>query len=67
MVGLHSSDIFINAGCNFNVAITERAAYEAGSAMCNLGTNFAFALGPRKTTDNLHRVCPSQDLPDAEA
>jgi hypothetical protein len=31
----------------------------------NLGTNSAFALRPRKTTENLDRVGRSQDLPDA--
>jgi hypothetical protein len=30
-----------------------------------LGTNSAFAVGPRKTTENLDRVGRSQDLPDA--
>jgi hypothetical protein len=38
-----------------------------GSMQCNveLGTNSAFALGPRKTTENLDQVGRSQDLPDA--
>jgi hypothetical protein len=31
-----------------------------------LGTNPAFALGPRKTTEKLDRVGWSQDLPDAK-
>jgi hypothetical protein len=31
----------------------------------NLGINSAFALGPRKTTENLDRVGRSQDFPDA--
>jgi hypothetical protein len=31
-----------------------------------LGTNSAFALGPRNTTGNLDRVGRSQDLPDAK-
>jgi hypothetical protein len=35
------------------------------SATWNLGTNSAFAVGPRKTTENLDRVGRSQDLPDA--
>jgi hypothetical protein len=37
------------------------------SMQCNVefGTNSAFALGPRKTTENLDRVGRSQDLPDA--
>jgi hypothetical protein len=30
-----------------------------------LGSNSAFALGPRKTTENLNQVGRSQDLPDA--
>jgi hypothetical protein len=42
-----------------------RAAWEACSATWNLGTNSAFALGPRKPTENLDRVGRSQDLPDA--
>jgi hypothetical protein len=33
------------------------------SMKCNV--EFAFALGPRKTTENLDRVGRSQDLPDA--
>ena len=40
------------------------AACEACSATWNLGTNSAFALGPRKTTENLDRIGRSQDLPD---
>jgi hypothetical protein len=47
----------------FNVIIG-RAAWEACSATWNLGTNSAFALGPRKTTEILDRVGRSQDLPD---
>jgi hypothetical protein len=31
----------------------------------NLGTNSAFAVGPRKTTENLDRVGRPQDPPDA--
>jgi hypothetical protein len=31
-----------------------------------LGTNSAFGLGPRKTTENLHRIGRSHDLPDAK-
>jgi hypothetical protein len=42
-----------------------RVAWEVYSATWNLGTNSAFALGPRKTTENLHRDGRSQDLPDA--
>jgi hypothetical protein len=34
-------------------------------ATWNLDTNSAFALGPRKTTENLHRVGRSQALPNA--
>jgi hypothetical protein len=41
-----------------------RAAWEAYSATWNLGPNSAFALGPRKTTENLNWVGRSQDLPD---
>jgi hypothetical protein len=37
---------------------------EACSATWNLGTNSAYALVLRKTTENLNRVCRSQDLPD---
>jgi hypothetical protein len=33
------------------------------SARWNLGTNSAFALGPRKPTENLHYVVRSQDVP----
>jgi hypothetical protein len=42
-----------------------RAAWEACSSTWNLGTNSAFALGPRKTTEYLHRVGRSQDVPNA--
>jgi hypothetical protein len=42
-----------------------RAACEACSATWSLGTNSAFALGPRKTTENLDRVDRSQDITDA--
>jgi hypothetical protein len=48
----------------FNVTIG-RAAWEPCSATWNLGTNSAFALGPRKTAENLDGVGRSQDLPDA--
>jgi hypothetical protein len=48
----------------FDVTIG-RAACEACSTTWNLGTNSAFALGSRKTTENLDRVGRSQDLPDA--
>jgi hypothetical protein len=51
-------------GRNFDVTIG-RAACEASSATWNLGTNSAFALGPRKTTENIDRVYRSKDLPDA--
>jgi hypothetical protein len=37
----------------------------ARSARWYLGTNSAFTLGPRKTTENLDWVGQSQDLPDA--
>jgi hypothetical protein len=39
-------------GRNSNVTIG-RAACEACNAIWNLGTNSAFALGPRKTTEKL--------------
>jgi hypothetical protein len=55
--GVHSGEIF-------NVTI-RRAACEACSPTWNLGTDSAFALGPRKTTENLDRVGRSQNLPDA--
>jgi hypothetical protein len=48
----------------FNFTIG-RAAWETCSAPWNLGTNSEFALGPRKTTENLDRVGRSQDIPDA--
>jgi hypothetical protein len=48
----------------FNVIIG-RAAWKACSATLNLGTNLAFALGARKTMENLDRVGRSQDFPDA--
>jgi hypothetical protein len=51
-------------GRNFDVTIG-RAACEAFSTTWNLGTNSAFALGSRKTTENLDRVGWSQGLPDA--
>jgi hypothetical protein len=35
------------------------------SATWNLGTNSAFALGPRKTTENLDQVGRSQNVLDA--
>jgi hypothetical protein len=37
------------------------------SVLCkwNLGTDSAFAVGPKKPTENLDRVCRSQGLPDA--
>jgi hypothetical protein len=46
---------------------TGRAACEAHSATWNLGTNSAFALGSRKTTENFDRVSRSQDLQDAKS
>jgi hypothetical protein len=58
------SQSYDSAGEIVNVAI-ERAAWEACSATWNLITNSAFALGPRKTKENLDRVDRSQDLPDA--
>jgi hypothetical protein len=67
--GLHWNGILSDIrratlGRNFNVTVG-RAACEACSATWNLGTNSAFALWPRKTTENLNRVGRSQDLPDA--
>jgi hypothetical protein len=49
---------------NLNIWSIGRAAWEACSATWNLGTNSAFALGLRKTTENLNRVGQSQDLTD---
>jgi hypothetical protein len=48
----------------FNVTIG-RAACEACGATWNMGTNLAFALGPRKTTEYLVRVSRSQDFQDS--
>jgi hypothetical protein len=58
------SQSYVGVGRIFIVTIG-RAAWEACSATWNLGTNSAFALGPRKTTENLDRIGRSQDLPDA--
>jgi hypothetical protein len=52
-------------GRNFDIT-NGRAACEASRATWNLGTNSAFALGSRKTTENLDRIGRSQDLPDAK-
>jgi hypothetical protein len=50
-----------------NCGVTDRrAACEACSATWNLGTKSMFALGSRKTTENLDRVGRSHDLPDAD-
>jgi hypothetical protein len=51
--------------CDISNATIGRAAWEACSATWNLGTNSAFALGPRKITENLDLVGRSQDLPNA--
>jgi hypothetical protein len=51
-------------GRNFDIT-NRRAACEACSATWNLGTNSAFALGSRKTTEKFDRVGRSQDLPNA--
>jgi hypothetical protein len=51
--------------CKISNITIGRAAWEAYSATWNLGTNSAFALGPRKTTENLDRVGRSQDLLNA--
>jgi hypothetical protein len=40
--------------------------WEARSATCVWGSNLAFAIGPRKTTENLDRAGRSQDLSDAQ-
>jgi hypothetical protein len=58
---LHWSEIYSDIrratlGRNFEVTIG-RAAWESCSATWNLGTNSAFTLGRRKTTENLNRVC----------
>jgi hypothetical protein len=52
-------------GMKFLNVTIGRAACEACSATWNLGTNSAFALGPRKTMENLDRDGRSHDLPDA--
>jgi hypothetical protein len=43
----------VSVGGNFLNITHERAAWEVCSATWNLGTKSAFALGPRKTTENL--------------
>jgi hypothetical protein len=58
------SQSHVSVGEILNVTIG-RAAWEACSATWNLGTNSAFALGPKKPTENLNPVGWSQDLPDA--
>jgi hypothetical protein len=60
---LHYGEILTNIGRailgrKFDVT-NGRAAYEASSKTWNLGTNSAFVLGLRKTTENLDRVCGS--------
>jgi hypothetical protein len=55
------SQSHVSAGRNFQCY-----HWDACSATWNLGTNSAFALGRRKTTENLDRVGRSQDLPDAD-
>jgi hypothetical protein len=52
-------------GRNWDVT-NGKAANEAYSATWNFGTNSAFALGSRKTTEKLDRVGRSQDIPDAD-
>jgi hypothetical protein len=42
-----------------------RAICEASGEKWNFCTNSTFALGPRKSTENLDRVGRSQDHPDA--
>jgi hypothetical protein len=51
-------------GQNFDIT-NGKAACEACSSTWNLGINSAFALGSRKTTENLDRIGRSQELPDA--
>jgi hypothetical protein len=46
---------------NFEIAIG-RAACEAYRATWNLGTNSAFALGLRETTENLDRVATMKNI-----
>jgi hypothetical protein len=50
---------------NFDVTIG-RAMREACNVTWNMATNLVFALGRKKTTENLDRVGRSQDLPDAD-
>jgi hypothetical protein len=69
------SRLFMNRDKNMNWAIRRMvgililtlggATCEARSATFNLGTNSAFALGSRKTTENLDRDGRSQNLPEA--
>jgi hypothetical protein len=64
----HGAEPFFRScqlGRNFDVT-NGRAVFEAWSATWNLDINSAFTLGSRKTTENLDRVCRSQDLPNAE-
>jgi hypothetical protein len=68
--GLRNSEILTNIGIailggNFDVT-SGRVACETCSATWNLGTNLAFSIGSRNTTENLDRVYRSQDLPDAD-
>jgi hypothetical protein len=47
-------------------ATLERNFYvNIGSATWNLGSNWAFALGRRKSKENLDRLRRSQNFPDA--
>jgi hypothetical protein len=55
---LHCNEIWYNI---------RRAACEACSATCNLGTKSVLILGPKKTTENLDQVGTSQDVPDANS
>jgi hypothetical protein len=60
----------INFDINVGRSALERNFYvNIGRAECeayslNLGTNSAFALRPKKSTENLDRVGRSQKLPD---
>jgi hypothetical protein len=49
----------------FNVTIG-KAAWEACSATWNLGTNSAFAQGPKNATEKLNRIDRSQELTSSQ-
>jgi hypothetical protein len=64
--GLHYGAILTNIGraiLEQNFDITDgRAACETCSETWNLSINSAFALGSKKTTENLYRVGRSQNF-----